>query len=72
VIGVTDIDPFILSLVNNNSDVTNVLVSSIVISMMGNTLIKGIYFGGLAEKVRKESFFRYGLWTLLHLPFIFL
>jgi uncharacterized membrane protein (DUF4010 family) len=72
VIGVTDIDPFILSLVNNNPDVTNVLVSSIVISMMGNTLIKGIYFGGLAEKVRKESFFRYGLWTLLHLPFIFL
>jgi len=72
VIGVTDIDPFIFSLVNSNPQVTHVLIAAIIISMMGNTLIKGIYFGGLAKNMRKESFIRYGLWTLCHIPFVFL
>ncbi|HUU28670.1 MAG TPA: MgtC/SapB family protein [archaeon] len=71
IVGVTDIDPFILSLVHSNQNVTDILVAAIIISMMGNTLIKGIYFGGLAKEARKDSFLRYGLWTLLHLPFVF-
>ncbi|MBN2290509.1 MAG: DUF4010 domain-containing protein, partial [Candidatus Glassbacteria bacterium] len=72
IVGVTDIDPFILSLVHGNPAVTKVLVDAIIISMMGNTLIKGIYFGGLAREARNQAFLRYGLWTLLHLPFLFM
>ena len=72
VVGVTDIDPFILSLVHNSQNVTNILVSAIILSMMGNTLSKGIYFGFLAKEVRKISFWQYGIWALLHVPFVIL
>ncbi len=72
IIGVTDIDPFILSIIHGNQVITPVLVSAIIISMMGNTLIKGIYFGTLAKEARKETFWKYGLLALLHLPFILL
>ncbi|MFH1069501.1 MAG: MgtC/SapB family protein [Candidatus Glassbacteria bacterium] len=71
IVGVTDIDPFILSIINNPV-VSKIMVSAIIISMMGNSLIKGIYFGGLAKAARKETFLRYGLLTVAHLPFIFL
>ena len=72
IIGVTDIDPFILSIIHGNQVITPVLVSAIIISMMGNTLIKGIYFGTLAKEARKETFWKFGLLALLHLPFILL
>ena len=72
VIGVTDIDPFILSLIHKNPTVTSLLVSAIIVSMMGNTLSKGIYFGYLAKEVRKTSIWQYGLWAAFHVPFIFL
>ena len=68
-IGVTDIDPYILSIIHNQV-VANVLVSAIIVAMMGNTLIKGIYFGSLAKEARKEALFKYGLLALLHLPLI--
>jgi uncharacterized membrane protein (DUF4010 family) len=71
-VGVTDIDPFILSLVHNSPEVTKMLVSAIILSMMGNTLSKGIYFGGLAKKVRKIAFWQYGIWAAMHVPFVFL
>ena len=71
-IGVADIDPFILSLVEGGRPVESLFVTAIVVSMMGNTISKGIYFGGLARQVRRESFLRYGIWALLHLPFILL
>ena len=70
IIGVTDIDPFILSIIHNQA-VKDVLVSAIIISMMGNTMIKGIYFGALVKEARTESFFKYGSLALLHLPLIF-
>jgi len=71
-VGVTDIDPFILSLVNKPDSVQNMLVTAIIISMMSNTLMKGIYFGALARSVRFAVAWRFGLWALLHIPVIFL
>jgi uncharacterized membrane protein (DUF4010 family) len=68
-IGVTDIDPFILSIIHNQA-VTSLMVSALIVSMMGNTLFKGIYFSSLVKEARKESFFKYGLLALLHLPLI--
>ncbi|MCW8823668.1 MAG: DUF4010 domain-containing protein, partial [Ignavibacteriaceae bacterium] len=41
IVGVTDIDPFILSLINKQSLVVNVVNSAILVSMMSNTVIKG-------------------------------
>nr|MBN2276544.1 MgtC/SapB family protein [candidate division Zixibacteria bacterium] len=68
--GVTDIDPFILSLVNNAAAFQALLLKAIIVSMMSNTIMKGIYFGYLAREIRGETAWRYGLWALLHLPVI--
>jgi len=72
IVGVTDIDPFILSLVHNTTQVYAALVSAIIIAMMSNTVLKGVYFGTLAKGTRKETFWRYGVWAVLHLPLILL
>ena len=72
IVGVADIDPFILSLIHGSAAAEKVLVSAILIAMMSNTVVKGIYFGTLAKSVRKETFWRYGLWALLHVPFVLL
>jgi len=69
--GVTDIDPFILSIVNNAPDFQAFLFSAIVVSMMSNTIIKGIYFGFLAKEARTATAWRYAVWAALHLPIIF-
>jgi uncharacterized membrane protein (DUF4010 family) len=71
IVGITDIDPFILSLVNNTKEINRVIIQSIIIAMMSNTLIKSIYFAYLSPTTRKETLKRFSLWTLLHLPFIF-
>jgi hypothetical protein len=71
-VGVTDIDPFILSLVHNTTQIYAALVSAILIATMSNTIIKGVYFGTLAKGTRKETFWRYGVWAVLHLPLILL
>jgi uncharacterized membrane protein (DUF4010 family) len=71
VIGVSDIIPFILSLVNN-SIIDPIFISAIMIATMSNTIVKGIYFGSQVpvKKVRTESFLRYGIWAVLHIPFV--
>lgn len=71
-VGVTDIDPFILSLVNKPLHPQNLMVMAIIISMMSNTIMKGVYFGFLAREARIAAGWRYGLWALLHIPVIFL
>ncbi len=71
-VGVTDIDPFILSLVNKPLHPQNLMVMAIIISMMSNTIMKGVYFGFLAREARTATGWRYGLWALLHVPVIFL
>jgi uncharacterized membrane protein (DUF4010 family) len=72
VIGVTDIDPFILSLVNQSTIIQPLVISAIIISMMSNTIVKGIYFGFLAKGMRKSAAWRFGLWALLHVPIIYM
>jgi uncharacterized membrane protein (DUF4010 family) len=69
VVGVTDIDPFILSILRG-SDV-GLVVAAILVAMMSNTLVKGFYFAALVRAGRRETLARYGLWALIHLPFIF-
>jgi uncharacterized membrane protein (DUF4010 family) len=72
VTGVTDIDPFILSIVNQAPGFETFLFSAIVVSMMSNTIIKGLYFGFLAKEARTATAWRYALWAVLHLPVIFI
>jgi uncharacterized membrane protein (DUF4010 family) len=72
IVGVTDIDPFILSIINKQSLVENVVNSAILISMMSNTVVKGIYFGFLAKGLRKEVIIYFGLWVVLHAIIIFI
>jgi len=70
IVGVTDIDPFILSIVNQTALFQTLAISAIIISMMSNTVVKGIYFGFLAKNVRKSVAWRFGLWAILHLPIL--
>jgi uncharacterized membrane protein (DUF4010 family) len=70
IIGVTDIDPFILSLVNSSTTLQHVTVTAILISMMSNTIVKGIYFAVLAPKPRLGTVWRFGVWAVLHVPVI--
>jgi len=71
-VGVTDIDPFILSLVQGQMQSHQVVFIAIIVAMMSNTLVKGAYFITLAKEVRKETIFRYGMWALFHIPILLL
>lgn len=72
VVGVADIDPFILSLVQSNPAPERLFISAILVAMMVNTLAKGIYFASLAGTVRRPALLRFTLWAVLHLPLAFL
>jgi uncharacterized membrane protein (DUF4010 family) len=69
-VGVTDIDPFILSLVNQAEGYQTVLLSAILLAMMSNTIVKGVYFGFQARSARYQAAWRYGIWAALHIPLI--
>lgn len=71
VVGVVDIDPFILSAVRN-SGVEKIVVASILMAMLSNTVAKGVYFGAQAKPIRRQALLRYCGWALLHLPAAFL
>jgi uncharacterized membrane protein (DUF4010 family) len=71
VVGVVDIDPFILSAVRN-SGVDRIVVASILMAMLSNTVAKGVYFGAQAKPMRRQALLRYCGWALLHLPAAFL
>ncbi len=71
VVGVADIDPFILSLVQSNPVPERLLVSAILVAMMMNTLAKGLYFSSLAGSVRRVALVRFAFWAALHLPLAF-
>jgi len=68
--GVTDIDPFILSLTRHTAEYHKLFFTAIGLSMMGNTIAKGIYFGWLASSVRKQAAIYYGIWAALHIPIL--
>jgi len=68
IVGVSDIDPFILSLIGGSAPYQAVVVPAILIAMMSNTLFKGIYFGVLVPGRRWEAILRYTIWGVLHIP----
>jgi uncharacterized membrane protein (DUF4010 family) len=70
IVGVSDISPFILSLISSSEFGTDTITSAVLIAIMSNTIMKGIYFGYLAKEVRRETFIRYGTYALLHIPVI--
>jgi uncharacterized membrane protein (DUF4010 family) len=72
IVGVTDIDPFILSVINNEKLIENVIISAIIVSMMSNTFVKGIYFGFLSKGSRKQVSLSFAIWGLIHLILIFI
>ena len=71
IVGVVDIDPYILSVVRQG-DAATIGSMAVLIAMMSNTAAKGAYFAFLGQAVRKQTIWRFGLWALLHLPFVFL
>jgi uncharacterized membrane protein (DUF4010 family) len=70
VVGLVDVDPFVLTMLEHQEAV-QATASAIVIALMSNTLMKGLYFGMAAPEQRAAALARYGIWTGLHLPFAF-
>ena len=66
IVGVTDIDPFIVSIISKQLPVENVIGSAILVSMMSNTVVKGIYFGFLVKRIRKQVILYFALWAAIH------
>lgn len=72
IVGVTDIDPFILSLINKQLPLGSIINFAIIISMMSNTIIKGIYFGFLAKGLRKQVAIFFLIWVVIHIILLFI
>lgn len=72
IVGVTDIDPFIVSVINKQALVENIISSAIIISMMSNTIVKGIYFGFLVKELRRQVILYFALWAAIHAILIFI
>jgi len=72
VVGVSDITPFVLSLVQRSGPAADVVTTAILVSTLSNTVVKGVYFGFLASSIRRETAWRFIVWSLLHVPVIFL
>jgi uncharacterized membrane protein (DUF4010 family) len=70
VVGVVDIDPFILSMVPQASVTFSLVVSAILVAGMSNTLAKGVYYFALVPSARWQTAWRYALWGALHIPII--
>jgi uncharacterized membrane protein (DUF4010 family) len=70
IVGLADIDPFVLSLARPGDTVAAVAVSALIIAMMSNTIAKGFYFGFLVKTERKQTAWRYLLWAALHIPLV--
>lgn len=71
IVGVVDIDPFILSLAQDSA-ASVTLLAPLLLAMMSNTLAKGGYFIALARELRVQTALRYGIWAALHLPLLLL
>jgi len=70
IVGVTDIDPFLLSIIQNPGDNVQIGAIAILIAMASNTIVKGIYFYSYTTTNRKQVVLRYSLLTLCHIPLI--
>ena len=71
IVGLSDIDPFILSLVHGTTSDLSLVTSAIIIAMMSNTIIKGIYFSYFVPALRIRTIERFGILTLAHIPLLF-
>jgi uncharacterized membrane protein (DUF4010 family) len=69
-VGVSDIDPFILSVVQVPETGMQVVCSAIIVAMMSNTVAKAVYFSVLAPSARRSALWRYAVWTVIHVPFV--
>lgn len=72
IVGVTDIDPFIVSIINNQIVAERVIYSAILISMMSNTIVKAFYFGFLVKSLRKRISIIFAFWVVIHFIMIFI
>ena len=72
IVGVTDITPFILSIVHGTDATLKVLTMAVILATMSNTIAKGVYFVVLSRSIRSETVWRYGVWALLHIPLLFI
>jgi uncharacterized membrane protein (DUF4010 family) len=72
VVGVGDVNPFILSLIMGVGLQPDVVVSAVILAVMSNTIAKAVYFGTQAAGERRQTAWRFGLWALFHLPLVFL
>lgn len=70
VVGVTDIDPFILSLAQDIRIASPVSSTALLIAMMSNTVAKGVYVWTLATPVRKDAAIRFGIFAALHVTLL--
>ena len=72
IVGLSDIDPFILSLANGAHADISLISSAILIAMMSNTIMKGIYFSYFVPSLRLRTIERFGILTLAHIPLLFI
>lgn len=72
VVGVSDVDPFILSIIRGIDIQPIIVVNAVVLAVMSNTIAKAVYFGMQAVPERRQTAWRFGVWALLHLPLLFL
>jgi uncharacterized membrane protein (DUF4010 family) len=70
IVGVSDITPFILSVVQGSDGSIHIFTSAIILALMSNTIAKAIYFGYLSPTTRKETALKYSIYALLHIPFV--
>lgn len=70
IVGLTDITPFILSIIQPNNFEINFITSAILLATMSNTIMKGIYFGYLVPHLRKEATIRFGILSFTNLIFV--
>ena len=68
--GVTDVDPFILSLAPNAEVARSLAVQAMLVAVFSNTVMKGFYFAAMVPGARKATAARYAVWAVLHVPLI--
>jgi len=64
VVGISDITPFVLSLIQGSEGPTAIFTSAIMMALMSNTIAKAVYFGSLSRSNRKQAAWKYSLVAL--------
>ncbi|MBI5463799.1 MAG: MgtC/SapB family protein, partial [Ignavibacteriales bacterium] len=70
IVGVSDITPFILSIVQGLNGISSLIIAAIIVSTLSNIVAKAVYFMWLSPTTRKQTLIRFGVWALLHIPII--